>query len=231
MYSSASSSSSCVVTPGFTCSPSSCSVSTTTRPARSICSISAVLLRMMAIDLLQTLLNLTVYRLDGLLCMDPDDVAMARAVVLDQRLGLVVVEREAAPDGLGRVVRAFLLVGALQNPLQERVVVGNEVAPVVHALELSPERRVRLLHRADDVSRRDVRNLVVGRDPLGLRPLPGPLRPEQQHFHVISRSLRRSAASSATPSAAWCRGRRRRRSAPTCPRVRARSPARSRSSE
>src|SRR6266542_103535 len=109
MNSSASSSRSCVVTPGRTCSPSSSSVCTTTRPARSICSISCVLLRMMAIDLLQALLDLTVHGVDRAVGVDADHVAVARAVVLDQRLRLVVIQSETPLDRLGGVVGAAFL--------------------------------------------------------------------------------------------------------------------------
>ena len=58
-------------------------------------------------------------------------------------------------------------------------------------------------------------------------PLPAPCGPRTSRF--TARSPRRSASSSATPSGASCRARRRRRSAPRCRRARARSPARSRS--
>src|SRR4051794_11112521 len=104
MNSSASSSSSCVVTPGLTCSPTSSSVSETTRPARSIVSISCSLLRTMAIECLQALLDLFVHRLDRRVAVDADDVAVTCTVVLEQRRGLAEVQLEPALHRLGSVV-------------------------------------------------------------------------------------------------------------------------------
>src|SRR5207245_423445 len=116
MNCSASSSSYSVVTPGRTCSPISSSVSTTTRPAFSIFSISAGDLRMITVvsgvwrssprlNMLECVLDLGEHFGDGTVAADRDDVA-ASPVVLDQRLGLLVVDAQPVVDHLGRVVVA-----------------------------------------------------------------------------------------------------------------------------
>src|SRR3954471_4312299 len=129
MNSSASASSSPVVTPGRTCSPISASVSATIRPARAICSISWGDLRMIMRNpapaptesapplssrlrraygsgkhLLQRGVNLGEDLVDRPVGVEADDIAARRAVVLDERRGLAVVDLEALPDRLRRVV-------------------------------------------------------------------------------------------------------------------------------
>ena len=208
----------------------------------------------------------------------------ARAVVLDDRLGLGVVGGEPPRDHLGGVVGAVLLdargrasarsrrrrAGRRRGPRRA----GGRCPPSISSSASAcaslrgkpsrtnpPARRLRASRsrisaivsssgtsaplarigstsqaelgpggdrRAEHVAGRDVRDRVVGRDPLGLRALARTLRAQHEQVHAIAGTLRRTASSSATPSAASCRARRRRRSAPRCRRARARSPARSR---
>src|SRR5216684_6031534 len=126
MNCSASSSSSSVVTPGRTCSPISSRVSTTTRPAFSIFSISAGDLRMITVvsevwrssprlHVLECVLDLGENFVDRTVAADRDDVA-ARPVVLDQRLGLLVVDAQPVVDRLGRVVVAAFEPRSLEQP-------------------------------------------------------------------------------------------------------------------
>src|SRR5215208_4427230 len=119
MNSSAIRSSSPVVVPGRTCSPSSAIVSATISPARAICSSSWVDFRTITGSrpgnyLLERVLHLGEDPVHGLVRVHTDKIAL-RAVVLDERLGLLVVQGETAVDCLGRVVRAPLGRGA---PLQ-----------------------------------------------------------------------------------------------------------------
>src|SRR5581483_956186 len=175
MYSSAIASSSAVEIPGRTCSPTNASVSATTRPARAICSTSWVLLRMIIATLpcgnapvppvflpgsrarghlVERLPDLGEDLLDGPVGVDPDHVPPRRAVVVDERSGLLVVELEPAPDRLRRVVRAVLLRGALHHPLDQGTPVGNlELEHDVQgAVELAEQlvERLRLRHRAGE---------------------------------------------------------------------------------
>src|SRR5215471_21859149 len=119
MNSSASSSSSCVLTPGTTRSPSSAIVSATIREACSICSISAALLRMITSShrgLLEGLLDLLEHLVDAALAVHHDDVR-AHTEPLDERLGLAAIELEALRDRFRRIVLAALDLGALEHPL------------------------------------------------------------------------------------------------------------------
>ena len=105
---SASASSSSVRTPGLMCSPTSASVSATTSPAFAICSTSAGDLRMIIAppQRLERGLDLGEHLVDRALGVDHDE-RRARAVVLDERLGLGVVELEAllaSPPGCRRRV-------------------------------------------------------------------------------------------------------------------------------
>ena len=127
MNSSAIASSSAVVTPGRACSPISASVSATTRPARAIVSISCGDLRMITArsHLVERPPDLGEDLLDRPVGVDADDVAARRAVVLDERRGLAVVDLEPLADRLRRVVGAALLGGALRHPLEQHVAVGD----------------------------------------------------------------------------------------------------------
>src|SRR5919202_6811851 len=115
-------SSSSIVTPGWSCSPTNASVSATTAPARAMPSISCWDLRMITAassagaDLLDDLLDLGEHLVDGAIAVDADEVPR-QAVVLDERLGLLVVEREPAADRVGRVVGAALVLRAPREPV------------------------------------------------------------------------------------------------------------------
>ena len=99
-------------------------MSATTRPARAIVSISASDLR---IDhwrveaRLEDFLYLGEDVVDGSLGVDTYEYA-SRAVVLDDRLGLLVEDLEPVPDDLGGVVRAPLLESAHVEPLDGELV-------------------------------------------------------------------------------------------------------------
>src|SRR5438876_106899 len=127
MNSSAIRSSSAVVIPGCTCSPSSAIVSATSSPARAMPSISwALFLMINAVPplrvsrrghLLQRGLDLGE---DLVLAARPVNrhEAAAYPVVLDQRLGLAVVVLESALDRIVRIVGAPLELRALAQPLE-----------------------------------------------------------------------------------------------------------------
>src|ERR1035437_1219946 len=130
MCSSAIRSSSSIVNPGSSTSAQSASVSATSAPARAIASISCDDLRMITISRpsLQRgkrLLDLVEDLVDRTSGMDADGVAVARAVVLDERRRLGVVQLEPPRDRLGRVVGAVLLGCALEHPLEQLLAVGN----------------------------------------------------------------------------------------------------------
>src|SRR5919201_362275 len=119
MNSSASRSSSVIGMPGRRLSPISPSVSATIWPARAIPSISSRDLRMIISTsfncryALERFLDLGEDFVDRLLCVNSDEISR-RAVVLDERLGLLVVELEPLRDRLAGVVGTPLLGGSLQ---------------------------------------------------------------------------------------------------------------------
>jgi hypothetical protein len=122
MYSSATSSRSCVVMPGGWLSPSSASVSATTRPARAIVSISACDLRSIIVrggGLEDFCTSAKTRR--WALGVDTYEYA-SRAVVLDDRLGRLVEDLEPVPDDLRGVVGRALLEGAHVQPLDGELV-------------------------------------------------------------------------------------------------------------
>ena len=99
-----------------------------------------------------------------------------------ERPRLRQVAREAVED---EALHGVVLGESLPDHLN-RDVVGDEL-PARHDLEhLAAERR-RPVERAEHVARRDVRQAVVGRDPLRLRALAGALRPEQQEIHYFKK--------------------------------------------
>src|SRR5712692_7003548 len=110
MNSSAIASSSPVVMPGRTCSPTSASASTTTRPARAICSISWGLFRMIIVlpccaawsrprrHLLERLADFGEHLVDRSIGMDADDVPTRRAVLLGSPLQHSLHQRLAVGD-------------------------------------------------------------------------------------------------------------------------------------
>src|SRR5438105_1441251 len=144
MYSSANRSSSAIVIPGSSRSSSSASVPATTAPAAAISSISYALLRMIIRatcpfppcpgtvpgrgpsgrwwscgDPLERFLDFLPHLVDRALRMERHEIP-GDAVVLDDRLGLLVIGGEALRDHLGRVVRATL--AAIEQPLGRHVV-------------------------------------------------------------------------------------------------------------
>ena len=84
--------------------------------------------------------------------MDADDVAASRAVVLDERRRLAVVQLEAAVDRVGRVVRPVLHRRSLQHPVEQLLPVGHlELEDdVERAVEVAEQlvQRLGLHHRA-----------------------------------------------------------------------------------
>src|SRR5436190_13736596 len=139
MKSSARASSSSIETPGRSSSPIIASVSATISPARAMPWSSCRDLRRI-IDgrpssngyLFERLLNLVEHLVHGSVSLHPDDDPL-RAVVLDERLGLAVIDLEPARDHVGRVVLAALLLRALEQPLH---------AGLVGDLELEDDREL-----------------------------------------------------------------------------------------
>src|SRR4051812_37730380 len=144
MYSSAIRSSSRISTPGSRCSATTASVSARSAPARAMPSISDSDLRTIigrptlgfhlrvSLDLLERLLDLVEDGFHGAVRVDADDVGPGRAVVVDERRRLALVEIEAPPARMRRVVGPVLLGAAAQPPLQPRLLVGRlEVDPGV----------------------------------------------------------------------------------------------------
>ena len=208
------------------------------------------------------------------------------AVVLDDRLGLVVVDREAPRDHLGRVVGAVLDRGARGSARSIADLVGHveeedRVEPLPDAASSRSSASACSRLRGKPSSTKPVARIVVRRAARGSArssarrgraspaleqrldlpaelgavrrsphgtcrpsrraerrtprrcacacvPFPAPCGPRTRRF--TAGSPRSCASSSATPSGASCRARRRRRSARRCRRARGRSPARSRSS-
>src|SRR5690349_20487223 len=105
-------SSSSMVTPGSRCSATIPSVSWTSSPARATPSISCTDLRMImppppsspGLNLVERLGDLVEDALDRAVGMDADHVAARRAIVLDERSRLGLVQVEPPLDRLGRVV-------------------------------------------------------------------------------------------------------------------------------
>src|SRR6478672_6280842 len=179
MCSSAMRSSSRIATPGSRCSAMSASVSARSAPARAIPSISAsdlrtiTLLRLdlaVSLRLRERVLDLAEDLGDGAVCVQADDVRLARAEVLDKRRGLPVVELEAPLDPLRCVVGAPLLRRAAEQPLQEhRPVRDLEVEDDVElAAELAqePVERLRLGHRAREAVEDEAADRVAAREPV-----------------------------------------------------------------
>ena len=97
-----------------------------------------------------------------------------------ERLGLREVAREAVEDE--PVARVVLREPLADHP--DRELVRDEVAAGHDRVDLAAERR-RVVERAEHVARRDVRDPVLGRDPLRLRALARPLRAEEQEVHYF----------------------------------------------
>jgi hypothetical protein len=157
----------------------------------------------------------------------------ARAVVVDDRLGLPVIGRESLLDCVGLVVGAAFELRPLRQPLtgqivgqleqqddrerlvdlleqrverlglrdrarvavedeaavglqdlvpdeRDRDLVGNELALGEERLDLLAELRAARARSPIEVTGRDVRNLVLGRDLLRLRALARPLRSQDE---------------------------------------------------
>ena len=139
-----------------------------------------------------------------------------------ERLGL----REVAREPVEHEARGGVRRDEPVADQRDGQVVGHELAGREDRLHPASQLRPVRDRGAEHVAGGDVRDAVVGRDPLRLRALAGALRAREREVHPRG-SPRSSASSSATPSGASCRARRRRRSAPTCRRGRRRSPARS----
>ncbi len=121
-------SSSAIEMPGSSRSSSSASVSATTAPAAAISSISRALLRMITRRppvSPERVLHLGVDLGDRPLAVQRDQLA-ERAVVLDDRLGLLVVDAEPLGDHVRRVVGAVLLGRAHEHPLRRHLVAQVE---------------------------------------------------------------------------------------------------------
>src|SRR5262245_1732312 len=148
MYSSASSSSSAVVTPARACSPSRAIVSATMRPARAIRSSSSGDLRMITSGghLVERNPDLREDVVDRTVRVDADDVPPGRTVVLDERSGLALVDLEPLADRVRRVVGASLVGRALRQTLEQHLAVTDlELEDYVEVAAQPREERVERL--------------------------------------------------------------------------------------
>src|ERR1700751_5559802 len=179
MCSSAMRSSSRISTPGSRCSATSARVSATSSPARAIPSISPCDLRMITVlrldlpvplNLVQRLLDLVKDLFDGTFGVDADDVVPRRAVVLDERCGLTLVELEPPPARFRRVVGASLLGCPAEHPSDPLVAVRYlEVEDDVEAPpELAQEllERLGLRHRPREAVENEAADRVAARQPV-----------------------------------------------------------------
>jgi hypothetical protein len=91
-----------------------------------------------------------------------------------ERLGLGDVARESIEHEAAARVHELLADEGGGD------LVRDEVPCVEQRLDLAAERRVRRDRSPEEIAGCDVRDAVLGSDPLRLRPFPRPLRPEDQ---------------------------------------------------
>jgi hypothetical protein len=107
---------------------------------------------------------------DAAVGVDADDVAPRRAVVLDERRGLALVELEPPPDRVGRVVGATLLGCPAEHPSDQLVALRH--LEVEDDVEGPPElaqkivERLGLGHRAREAVEDKAADRVATRQPV-----------------------------------------------------------------